>query len=116
MLVGPISVSCSITSTGSAMNTGPQGGSLAILKARLSSGPISSALFGSALNLVTGSAMATRSCESKGLWKRMRVSCWPAVTISGEAAFNAPYIMPMALPSPGATCRLATAVRPVAWA
>ncbi len=79
-----------MTSTGRDMNTGPRGGSLAILKARRSIGPISSAVRGSALHLQTGSAMETRSCASSGSRIRMRVSCWPAVMMSGEFAFSAP--------------------------
>jgi hypothetical protein len=56
-----IPVSCSMTSTGNATNTGPAGGWWAILKARRIRGAISSALWGSALHFVTGAAMATRS-------------------------------------------------------
>ena len=98
------------------MNTGPAGASVATLKARRRIGAISSARSACTLHLVTGAAMATRSWLSSGLASRIRVSCWPAVTISGELAFNAPYSAPMALPSPGATWTLAKAVRPVACA
>jgi len=35
---------------------------------------------------------------------------------TGTRALKQPYIMPMALPSPGATCTLASGVRPVACA
>ena len=88
--VGAISVSCSITSIGKATNTGPQGASLAILKARCRIGPNSSARSTWTLHLVTGAAIATRSWPSTGSRSRMRVSCWPAVTTIGVLLLSAP--------------------------
>ena len=43
-------------------------------------------------------------------------ACWPAVTSTGEWLACALKIAPIALPTPGAVCRLATVVRPEAWA
>ena len=85
-----IEVSCSSTSIGSETNTGPCGASVATLKARRRIGLISSARSICTLHLVTGAAIATRSWPSRGLLSRIRVSCWPAVTTTGEHAFNAP--------------------------
>src|SRR5256886_259771 len=79
-------VSCSRTSIGSATNTGPFGASVATLKARRSTAAISSARSTCTLHLVTGAAIATRSWPSTGVLSRIRVSCWPAVTTSGEFA------------------------------
>ena len=51
---------------------------------------ISSARSICTLHLVTGAAIATRSWPSRGAASRIRVSCWPAVTTTGELAFSAP--------------------------
>ncbi|WP_244558951.1 hypothetical protein [Bradyrhizobium brasilense] len=94
-------VSCSMTSIGSDTNTGPCGASVATLNARRMIGAISSARSICTLHLVTGAAIATRSWPSSGFFSRIRVSCWPAVTTTGEPAFSAPYSEPMPLPRPG---------------
>ena len=43
-------------------------------------------------------------------------TCWPAVISSGEWLACALKIAPIALPTPGAVCRLASVARPEAWA
>ena len=58
---GPRSVSCSMTSIGRATNTGPAGGSVAILIARCMIRASSSARSTCTLHLVSGAAIATRS-------------------------------------------------------
>ena len=69
--------------------TGPEGASWAILNARRMIGAISSARSTCTAHLVTGAAMATKSWPSTGSSSRMRLSCWPAVTIIGEFALAA---------------------------
>ena len=86
---GPSSVSCSSTSIGRATNTGPAGGSVAIFSARCMIGANSSARSTCTLHLVSGAAIATRSCPSTGPRNRRRVSCCPAVTTSGARALKA---------------------------
>ena len=81
--IGPWEVRSFITLNGRATKTGPVGGSCATLNARWRSSGSSPADSACALHLVTGAAIATRSCHSTGSRSRKRVSCWPAVTTSG---------------------------------
>jgi hypothetical protein len=87
--IGPFVVSCSITSIGSDTNTGPYGGSFAILNARRMTSSISLARSTCVLHFVTGAAIAARSWLRIGSRRSMRVSCWPAVTTIGAFAFSA---------------------------
>ena len=43
-------------------------------------------------------------------------ACWPAVTTSGDLLACALKIAPIALPTPGAVCRLTSVGRPLACA
>src|SRR5229473_2414293 len=74
---------------GRATNTGPAGGSVAIFSARCMISGNSSARSTWTLHLVSGAAIATRSCPSTGPRRRRRVSCCPAVTTSGARALKA---------------------------
>ncbi len=74
---------------GSATKTGAAGGSWAILKARWRMAASSSARSTCTLHLVRGAAIATRSWPRTGARSRIRVSCCPAVTTSGEPALSA---------------------------
>ena len=85
-VAGVMLVSSSMTLIGRPMNTGPGGPSFATLKARRRIGAISSARSTCTLHFVSGAAIATRSWPSTGSANRMRVSCWPAVTMTGELA------------------------------
>ena len=84
---------------------------------RASASGTSSARAGSCAHLTSGwtTPVASRLVSSASIVICAR-TCWPAVTTTGEWLARAVKIAPIALPTPGAVCRLAIAGPPEAWA
>ena len=81
---GASSSSCSSTSPGSEMNTGPVGGVSATFAARRTISGRSAARVTSTAHLTSGCAIGTSGAYSSGSSRPWPCSCWPAVRISGE--------------------------------
>ena len=94
------SASWSRTSIGSPRNTGPCGGSAAILKALLKARGTSWACSTCADHFAIGLAMSTSGPERCGSWSSTLLGDCPAKTTSGVLPMRALCIMPSALPRP----------------
>ena len=117
--VGPAPVSSTagpMRSIGSDRNTGPVGGVSATWSARRSATGASSARRISYDHFVNCSAMRTRSPARIGSSMRKRVSCWPAVTRSGDRDLAALCRIERLFARPGATWTLTTPTWPDACA
>ncbi|BCJ58417.1 hypothetical protein Jiend_18390 [Micromonospora endophytica] len=111
------SAGCAQSSSGRERKAGPAGGWTAVAYARINAAGTSCALTGSCAHLTYGwgSSVGWRAA-SRGSSSSISRVCWPAVMISGVRLCQAVTMLPMALPVPGAVCRLTCAGLPVAWA
>ncbi len=113
----PSSTSAYQSSIGIETKTGPRGGRPARWAPWASARGTSSARAGSKDHLTSGCGMRVASrlvrLACRVICARV---CWPAVTRTGEWLACALKIAPIALPTPGAVCRLATEARPEACA
>ncbi len=101
---------------GSATNTGPRGGVIAILMARRSTRRSERESTTRVAHLVTGRAMDTRSAAICASIESYAIPASPAITTSGACPRLDWYIMPMPLPSPTPLWSWSTVGRPVARA
>ncbi len=105
------------SSIGSETKVGPLGGRPARWAPWARASGTSSARAGSKAHLTSGCGMRIASRLVRLACSVICArACWPAVISSGEWLAWALKIAPIALPTPGAVCRLAIVVLPEAWA